>query len=311
MKNPIISVVLGSYNRIKFLPLAINSIREEFYNFLPKINYEIIVVDGGSDDGSLEWLCEQKDIITVVQHNRGDWLGKEIERKSWGYFMNLVFKMAQGKYICMVSDDCILVPGAIKNGYDLFEQKLKEKKKVGALAFYWRESFLEEAYKVGMPAKKIMYVNHGMYLRSALQEVNYIDEDTYNFYFADIDLCFRLWDAGYEILDSPDSYLEHYPHANVNVRKSNKKDTDHDYKKFLARWTKKIPELTTRNLGDLKKKKFFDKAMTCNRFKQEHEVVLKTHPKLFQGPVWNQELYGAIKWRVRAVRKKIKEGFWL
>ncbi|MCK4664982.1 MAG: glycosyltransferase [Bacteroidales bacterium] len=44
-----ISVVLGSYNRKPFLEKAIESVRNNNIH-LP---YEIIVVDGGSTDGSL------------------------------------------------------------------------------------------------------------------------------------------------------------------------------------------------------------------------------------------------------------------
>ena len=58
MKN-LISVVLGTYNRLSFLKLTIESIRKELKEFA----YEIFVVDGGSDDGTLEWLLQQKDIV--------------------------------------------------------------------------------------------------------------------------------------------------------------------------------------------------------------------------------------------------------
>ncbi|UCF03833.1 MAG: glycosyltransferase, partial [Deltaproteobacteria bacterium] len=61
-----VSVVLGSYNRKRFLKAAIQSIR----NNEILVPYEIIVVDGGSTDGSLSWLSKQKDIITILQHNR-------------------------------------------------------------------------------------------------------------------------------------------------------------------------------------------------------------------------------------------------
>ena len=115
MIAPTISVVLGSYNRRPFLEAAIASIRDNGFT-LP---YEMIVVDGGSTDGSMDWLFRQKDVITIIQHNRGTFRGKPIPRRSWGYFMNLGFKCAQGKYILMMSDDSLLVPGSAMNGWGI------------------------------------------------------------------------------------------------------------------------------------------------------------------------------------------------
>ncbi|MGE3913171.1 MAG: glycosyltransferase, partial [Chloroflexota bacterium] len=56
--RPLLSVVIGSYNRRKFLEQAIETVRENGAG----LAYETIVVDGGSTDGSLGWLVKQKDI---------------------------------------------------------------------------------------------------------------------------------------------------------------------------------------------------------------------------------------------------------
>ena len=72
-------------------------------------------------------------MISIIQHNRGTYQGKQIEQRSWGYFMNLGFKCAQGKYICMISDDCLIIPGSLKNGYEEFERRLSQGKTPGAL----------------------------------------------------------------------------------------------------------------------------------------------------------------------------------
>ena len=77
---PVISIVLGSYNRLQVLKQAIKSIRNNGI----AVPYEIIVIDGGSTDGSMAWLIKQKDIITIVQHNHGKWKGTQIKRRSWG-----------------------------------------------------------------------------------------------------------------------------------------------------------------------------------------------------------------------------------
>jgi glycosyltransferase involved in cell wall biosynthesis len=275
-----LSIILGSYNRFPFLTLAIESIRREQQTLSNTINSEIIVIDGGSSDGSLEWLLEQKDIITIVQHNRGIWQKKKIERRSWGYFMNLAFKCAQGKYICMISDDSLLVPGSLKNGIEQFESELDQGTKIGAMAFYWRDFPEEKEYHVGIPFNSHMYVNHGLYLKSALEEVNYIDEENYSFYFADIDLCFKLWKKGYKCIDAQNSYVEHYSHANFEARRKNNMAAEKDHEAFIKRWQNLIPNFSRRFLGEIKKKKFKDQHKTAQQFLPLHKEILKKNKEL-------------------------------
>lgn len=255
--KPKISFVIGSYNRLKFLKLTIETLRDE----VKFINHEIIIVDGGSTDGSLEWLLEQKDIITVVQHNRGEWRGKQIERKSWGYFMNLGFKIAQGKYICMLSDDCLVIPGAVKNGIKLFDSELSKRKKIGAVAFYWRNWPDQEKYWVGYSFGDRMFVNHGMYLRKAMEEVGFCNEDDYFFYHGDGDLCQKIWEAGYKVVDSPKSFIEHYTDANLKVRASNNSRQKQDWKVYEDKWLRK-----GQPKQDWKEKSFNDKSNTARKY---------------------------------------------
>lgn len=233
MNQKHISVVIGSFNRSNLLKLCIEAVRKELADF----NYEIIVVDGGSSDGSAEWLLQQKDIITIVQHNRGEWRGKTIERRSWGYFMNLGFKVAQSKYICMLSDDSLIIPGAIVNGYDLFEKKLADGEKQGGVAFYFRDYPIRKKYAVAINVGNL-YVNHGLYLRSAIEEVGFISEDEYHFYFADTDLVLKMKQKGYQFTASTKSFVEHYFEATPEIRASNNDDKkEKDRLWLIEKWS--------------------------------------------------------------------------
>jgi len=227
-----LSVVLGSYNRKRFLKAAIQSIRNNGIS----VPYEIIVVDGGSTDGSLSWLSKQKDIITILQHNRGRFRGRPVKKRSWGYFMNLGFKCARGEFIVMISDDCLLVRGSVMNALDHYHQLSSQGSKIGAVAFYWREWPQEQEYKVGLTLGDRMFVNHGMFRRSALEDVGWIEEERYQFYHADSDLSLKLWQRGYEVVDCPSAFVEHFRHANSVMRKQNMQSQKSDWSAYLDKW---------------------------------------------------------------------------
>lgn len=228
----VVSVVIGSYNRRNFLEKAIDSVR----NNQIKVPHEIIVIDGGSTDGALEWLIQQKDIITIVQHNRGEFRGQPIQRRSWGYFMNLGFKIAQGKYILMISDDCLLLPNAVNLGLDKFAEMEKANRQVGGVAFYFRNWPDEQQYYVQTSLGGKLAINHGMYLREALATVGWVEENQYIFYKADSDLCLKMWLDGYEIVDCPGAFVEHYYDPSEEVRQSNNAVLDYDRDVYLKRW---------------------------------------------------------------------------
>jgi glycosyltransferase involved in cell wall biosynthesis len=64
--DPFVSVIIPTYNRVELLKQTVESVRCQTYS-----DYEIIVVNDGSTDGTANWLQEQVDIIKVNQPNSG------------------------------------------------------------------------------------------------------------------------------------------------------------------------------------------------------------------------------------------------
>lgn len=271
-----ISVVLGSLNRKRFLKAAIQSIRNNGMS----VPYEIIVVDGGSTDGSFNWLKKQKDVITIVQHNQGGFHGQPIRRRSWGYFMNLAFKCTQGKFIVMISDDSLLIPGSIMNGLNYFEDLTLQGRTIGAVAFYFRNWPEQQKYFVRTTLGHKISVNHGMFLRSALEDVGWIEEDRYQFYHADGDLCLKLWQRGYEVIDCPRAFVEHFRHANSKIRKHNMQKQKADWSAYLNRWNGIFYDPDKEDTGGWIYSDYYD-----------HNGTIKNFPKL---PAYKMLLISAL-----------------
>lgn len=251
-KRPSLSVVIGSYNRRRLLEKAVASVRRE----LEGLEGEIIVVDGGSTDGTVDWLVKQHDIISIVQHNRYMRDGRASRRKSWGEFMNLSFRAASGDYVIMISDDCLLLEGAIRNAIVRIEKVEKTGVKVGGCAFYFRNWPMEDKYYVQRTIGGNLMVNHGFYKKEALEAVGWADENDYVFYKADTDLSLKIWAAGYAIIDSTDSICEHYVGEQDEVRQSNNALLSHDRQSMRDRW----PALVTREGVAKVGKIFLDQA---------------------------------------------------
>jgi len=257
-----VSVVLGSYNRRAFLKAAVESIRSNGIT----VPYEIIVVDGGSTDGALEWLAQQSDVITIIQHNRSCTDGQSARKRNWGYFMNLGFKCAEGRYVVMMSDDSLLIPGAVMNGIQHYESLQGQGRTVGAIAYYWRNWPEQKDYWVGLTLGQKMFVNHGMYVRSALERVGWIDQDRFQFYYADGDVCLKLWQHGYEVVDCPAAFVEHYTHANQKVRESNLMGERTDWGAYLNKWQGVFYHADNPEIGTWITKSYEDSHQTSRLF---------------------------------------------
>lgn len=115
----LLSIVTGTYNRLSFLKEFVISVRSSIGI---GITYEIVLVDGGSIDGTIQWAQKQADIELIEQ---GELLGAV---KAF----NAGFAAAKGEYVIIANDDIEFVDKAIVTALSFIE----DNPKVGIGCFY-------------------------------------------------------------------------------------------------------------------------------------------------------------------------------
>ncbi len=113
-----VSIIIVNYNTKELLKNCINSIYKNTHD----INFEIIVSDNGSVDGSIEMLKELFPDIILLENNANLGFGKA---------NNIAKKRALGKYIFYLNSDTLLCNNAIKCFFDFWETN--KDKSIGAL----------------------------------------------------------------------------------------------------------------------------------------------------------------------------------
>lgn len=104
-----VSIIIVNYNTRDLLFDCLSSIIEKSRD----LNYEIIVSDNGSSDGSIEMIREFFCDIVLVENK---------SNIGFGAANNRAARIARGKYIFYLNSDTILLNNAAKIFYDFWEE---------------------------------------------------------------------------------------------------------------------------------------------------------------------------------------------
>lgn len=228
MENPILSIVITSYNSRELLAKCVESIKK---SSPIHTKYEIIVSDNGSIDGSVELLKKRFPDVIVIENKENIGFSKAANRG--------ILK-SKGKYILILNSDTEVFQGALEEMIDYLEkhpdvgiaapilvnpdgtfQPTTRKRLTRTDLVFGRRSLiiLLPFFRKYSAARRIVpdditeanFVSGGaMFLRrTAIEEVGLFDERFF-LYMEDADLCRRMRQAGWKIIINPQIKILHH-----------------------------------------------------------------------------------------------------
>ena len=197
--RPVLSVIILSYNRLECLRRNLPSILGGFQQY----EYEVVVVDNASSDGSVDFLRGLKAHFPELSlHLNGANLGP-------GGGRNVGLRTARGEYVLCLDDDSMLDAAdiaKIPNYFQTFPD-------AGILAFrIWDTSLGRYLNDLGeTPTSKIAnFGAAGFAIRSELlRRIGYMD-DLCTFGAEELDFSIRAHAAGFTTLYLPRPTVRHY-----------------------------------------------------------------------------------------------------
>jgi GT2 family glycosyltransferase/SAM-dependent methyltransferase len=206
------SIVVLTWNQLTYTQLCLESVRK--HTHLP---YELIVVDNGSTDGTVEWLGEQPDLRLI----------RNAENLGFPKAANQGLAAARGENVLLLNNDTVVSPGWLRR----LLTHLHARPEVGLVGP--RSNFVSGAQQVQVPYRNLVEMEsfawrlgraeRGRYdatdrlvgfcllaKRQVLDRIGLLDERFDLGCFEDDDLCLRARKAGFELRICRDAFVHHY-----------------------------------------------------------------------------------------------------
>jgi len=204
-KTPLVSIVITSFNRLNELKETVEKTTE-----IPYQNLEIIIVDGGSTDGCVEYIksIKQDNIKALI-------LGVD---KGSAFSHSKGMESAKGEYLITIDDDCYLKPNVVEKMVNIFEKNPK----LGAIGFglinpnkippresYWDQVIVPEN-NYDNKYETMNYSSASGFRKSILDKLGFMDYDwAWSSRGEDVELMMRIISNGYNTVLIPELVAYH------------------------------------------------------------------------------------------------------
>lgn len=211
MKNELFSVVIPTRNEGDLLHMTVNSICEQ--TTYPE--YEIVIVDDGSTDGSCDQYRDAQGPVRVVEGG-----GVGIPRAR-----NLGDKHAEGTFVVFLDAHCRVSA----NWLDVFAIALRkrgvaivgptftrlEETEPKGCGMTWMNHKLEKTWFIPEDTNKPYDVpitpgGCQAFRRDTFRSIGRFDEGFTQFGFQDVEICLRAWLLGFRVMVNPAAVVAHY-----------------------------------------------------------------------------------------------------
>jgi glycosyltransferase involved in cell wall biosynthesis len=170
-----ISIVTGTLNRIDYLKKVIENTVDS------NSNLELVLIDGGSTDGTIEYL-------ESLKHERIN-LIKLGERSYYWHYMNLGIQKSKYEWICQWNDDVLL-----ETSWNDIISELKKEKTSDFFIFSWKQGNMDY---VIYDNENELVLNYGIYNKEIFRKIGMYDT-SYKYYYCDGDMSYRAKSFGFE-----------------------------------------------------------------------------------------------------------------
>lgn len=236
-----LSIIILNYNNKNIIKKCIDSLLS--YNY--RYNYEIIVVDNRSNDGSYEMLAEEyKNKIKIIRNKKNGCASGR----------NLGVSIAKGEYIMFLdSDQWAISENWLDNYLNIMNENVGA---IGWAAGWFNKNGYAEHITDSFPFRymppkfmsreDIGYLGTGGFIISKklfnkLQGFDLAYDPTC---YEDTDLSLKIRDVGERIIYCPYLGVEHLPHQTTNIKsKEHEKLAEEKGKYFVNKWRLKNSKL--------------------------------------------------------------------
>jgi glycosyltransferase involved in cell wall biosynthesis len=107
MSIPIVSIIIPTYNRTKYLALTLESISLQTCQ-----DFEIIVIDDGSSDDEAKLLCKRYEKVKYIKISNSGGPAKP---------RNIGIQNSKGRYLAFVDDDDLWMPNKLEKQIEILD----------------------------------------------------------------------------------------------------------------------------------------------------------------------------------------------